>query len=534
MAYVHQTCKKTGITYVYENKPYWDKEKKQSRAKRKLVGKLHPETGEIVPTRDYNKKEAPPEQTSKPGPKPISQTHRSFYGATYLLNEIGRITGVEEDLKSVFPKRYKQILSIAYFLVMEDSNALSRFPHWSRLHVHPYGKSIPSQRSSELFQSITEEERMGFFTKQAQRRIENEYWAFDTTSISSYSDALAQVKNGKNKEGEHLAQLNVALLFGEQSGLPFYYRKLPGNITDVKILKQLLNEFDWLGIKKIKVVLDRGFYSRENINACFTHHQKFLVGVSVRLKYVREAIDEAKGDLEQWCNLYRQYNTYGMCKTLAWDYEYERPRIGDTVKEKRRAYLLIYYNADKAAQEEINFNQRMNELYDDLINGNRRPYREKDYSRYFSVTETPKRGRKVVPKEDAMKEAKRYFGYFAFLSNEVKDPEMTLAIYRSRDIVEKAFGDLKERLNMRRFQVSSELSLNGKLFVEFIALIYTSYIKKAMQDAKLFEKWTLHGLLDELDLIEVLEAPGHGRILGEVTRIQAGLFDKLQVETASL
>ena len=37
-------------TYVYESLSYWDKEKKQSRSKRKLIGKVDPETGEIVPT----------------------------------------------------------------------------------------------------------------------------------------------------------------------------------------------------------------------------------------------------------------------------------------------------------------------------------------------------------------------------------------------------------------------------------------------------------------------------------------------------
>ncbi len=30
MAYIYQTNKQTGVTYVYENKAYWDKEKQQS------------------------------------------------------------------------------------------------------------------------------------------------------------------------------------------------------------------------------------------------------------------------------------------------------------------------------------------------------------------------------------------------------------------------------------------------------------------------------------------------------------------------
>lgn len=42
--------KQTGITYVYESESYWDKEKKQPRSKRKLIGKIDEQTGEIVPT----------------------------------------------------------------------------------------------------------------------------------------------------------------------------------------------------------------------------------------------------------------------------------------------------------------------------------------------------------------------------------------------------------------------------------------------------------------------------------------------------
>ena len=279
MGIVYQKNKKTGITYVYENEPYWDKEKKQLRAKRTLIGKLDPEIGELVPTRSYQKKSGKEINTPlKRGPVPITKLQRNFYGASYLLDQIGKMTGVQGDLQSCFPKNYKQILSVAYYLILEENNSLSRFSHWQRLHIHPYGDDLPSQRSSELFQSIDEESRMAFFKKQGKRRIESEYWAFDITSISSYSETLTQVKKGRNKEHDRLPQINLALLFGEESGLPFYYSKLPGNITDVKTVKQLMAEFDVMGYKKVSVILDRGFYSKENINLLYKNHQKFIIG----------------------------------------------------------------------------------------------------------------------------------------------------------------------------------------------------------------------------------------------------------------
>jgi hypothetical protein len=50
MSIVYQHDKRSGITYAYESKSYWDKEKKQSRAKRTLIGRVDNATGKIVPT----------------------------------------------------------------------------------------------------------------------------------------------------------------------------------------------------------------------------------------------------------------------------------------------------------------------------------------------------------------------------------------------------------------------------------------------------------------------------------------------------
>ena len=50
MSLVKLKDKRTGTTYVYESESYWDKEKKQPRNKRTLIGKIDEVTGEIVPT----------------------------------------------------------------------------------------------------------------------------------------------------------------------------------------------------------------------------------------------------------------------------------------------------------------------------------------------------------------------------------------------------------------------------------------------------------------------------------------------------
>lgn len=526
-AIVYQTNKKTGVTYAYESISHWDKDKRQSRAKRTCIGRLDPQTQKIIPTR--KKAGSIAGGKVKRGPVPITKTARSFYGATYLFDRIGESTGVAEDLKRCFPESYRQILSIAYYLILEDRNPLSRFPRWAAIHRHPHGAVISSQRSSELLSSMTEEARQRFFRLQGKRRAEREYLAYDSTSVSSYSKCLRQVRYGNNKDHEALEQINLALLFGQVSRLPFYYRKLAGNIPDVKTLRKLLADMNTLGYEKIKVILDRGFFSTANINDLYRHHMKFLIGAKLSLKLVQTHLETVRDKMRSWTHYNQDYQLYAYCLPITWDYAQDRPYRGDTLKADRRMYLHLYYSPDRALEDEKAFNSRLTNLQAELENGERHPDHEKQYAQYFEVISTPVRGTKIIAKEEAIAEAKRNYGYFALLSNEIKDPVEALSTYRNKDLVEKTFENLKERLNLRRLAVSSEQSLNGKLFVQFIALIFLSYITQKMQGNNLFKDYTLQEVLDELDMIECFEVPGQKLQLGETTKCQIALYTKLGV-----
>ena len=532
MSIVKQLDKRSGITYAYESISWWDKEKKQSRSTRRLIGRVDEESGEIMLTDGRCRKEDSGNQEQikiKRGRVASLSVSRQFYGATYLLDKIGEKIGIIDDLRACFPNNYKMIQSIAYFLILEENNPLFRFSRWGRLHRHPYGDDIASQRSSELFSGITEEQKHNFFRLQGRRRSQDEYWAYDSTSISSYSECINQVRHGKNKDNDRLPQINLLLLFGEKSNLPFYYRKLAGNIPDVKTMRVLLRDLDVLGYPKVKLVTDRGFYSADNVNGLYQNHIMFLISASTSLSFVKRAIESVKETICDWSHYDDKYDIYTCTHTIEWDYAQVRPYKGDTLKESRRMYLHLYYSAEKAVEDGRKFNLRMIALQQELISGNRRADHEKDYGKYFEVKHTPVRGVKVIPIQTAMDQAKSRFGFFVLLSNEIKDSQMALEIYRNKDVVEKAFGNIKERLNCKRMLVSSDASLEGKLFVEFIALIYLSYIKKQMSEKNLFNQFTIQGLLDEVDLIECFNEPGKSLTLGEILQKQRQIFKDLEV-----
>ena len=371
---------------------------------------------------------------------------------------------------------------------------------------------------------------MKFFRLQGKRRVEKEYWAYDSTSVSSYSESLRQVRYGKNKDGESLPQLNLALLFGEESGLPFYFRQLAGNVPDVKTIRELLRDLDILGYSKIKLVMDRGYYSADNMNALFKAHLKFLCGSSTALSFAKQYIREIGGKKDHYTYYNSQLELYVFSKTIAWDYEQERPYKGDVIQGERRMYLHLYYNPEKSADDGKAFNRRLDKLKEELLSGRRNPAHEKDCQKYFEIKETPKSGISLIVKQEAIDAASERYGFFVLVSNEVKDPVRAIQLYRMRDVVEKAFWNVKERLNLRRTLVSSESSLEGKFFVEFVALIYLSYLKKKLEENGLFAQYTLHELLDELDVIECFIEPGKTPIQGEVLKKQEDLFRKLGVK----
>lgn len=87
MAIIYQHDKRSNITYAYESHSYWDKEKKTSRAKRTLIGRVDEKTGKIVPTdgrcrKDKAKKK---QKSNNPDYKKLYEKLQAKYAAQKSL-----------------------------------------------------------------------------------------------------------------------------------------------------------------------------------------------------------------------------------------------------------------------------------------------------------------------------------------------------------------------------------------------------------------------------------------------------------------
>ena len=143
--------------------------------------------------------------------------------------------------------------------------------------------------------------------------------------------------------------------------------------------------------------------------------------------------------------------------------------------------------------------------------------------KYFNITERDGKF-EVRYNQTAINEYTRNFGYFVLLSNHIKDARVALSIYRNKDLVEKTFFNLKNRLDMKRAKVSSGEALEGKLFVQFVALIYISYIHQVMIKSGLYKNFSIQSLLDEFDIVEIFYYTGKKPHFSETTKKQRELF----------
>lgn len=461
--------------------------------------------------------------------RPFSATlgSRKFKGTDLLLSSISTSLKLVLDLDYVFGERSTALLSLIYYLVSNPEAPLYRFSQWARLHYHPYGSDLTSPRSSELLGSITEDEIQRFLNLRIQRAAGTSGWlAVDATSISSYSQALSLAARGHNKEHNRLEQVNLLMVFDQDNDIPVFYRTLRGNIPDVSTVETTLQDLRGVGIDGASLVLDRGFYSEDNVKALLKKRYSFTMGTKNSLLFVKEAIGRCREAMLVLDSYDTEHKVFHAMVPIS--YAVPVRGRGPNLKD---AYLHLYCSKEREASEVAALMKRLDDIRRELASGElSSPL--KTIETYFCLTRN-RGGRLVSFSENvqAIKEAMNLCGFFALLTSEKNlNSSEVLSIYRHKDRVEKAFNNLKDRLSLRRTRCSSNENFNGKVFVQFVALSLVSHIRKVMKEHELFKKYTYRQILDEVDVIEYFEYPGKAGNWAEITVKQGQILRAFNVD----
>ena len=508
---VYLKNKKSGVTYVYENISTWNKHKQRADCRRKCIGKLDPETKEIVSTgkRGLGKGE----QLS---------VRASIIGDSLLFETVAEKIGILQTLQQSFQHTWAQIITCAYYLLSEGK-ALCHCGSWSTLHENPSETSLESQRISELLLELTHDAQMAFFKAWVQQRVEMEYFALDITSVSSYSEQNEYVRYGYNRDNDSLPQVNLCILLGEKSGIPVYFELLPGSIKDVSALKNVQTLMEWVGAKRLHFVMDRGFYSETNVDEMYAGHVRFTIGVPFTTNWAKALVAKVKPGIETFekFHVVGEREIFADCDTEDWKYH--------------RCYRHVFYDSKKAAEEYSSFLLSITELKRELEEGRNVKEHQAKYDRYFIVKDTPKRGRQVFVREEAIREHKdNMAGFFVLLSNDIKDAEEVLKVYRDKDAVEKGFDDMKNSLDAKRLRVHNAQSMRGRMFIQFIALIIASGMRQVMEASALANQYTLPEIINEMKSFQRIIVDSKRKpVYSKLTKLQVKILAAFGINTKS-
>lgn len=492
------------IVSSYRNK------KGQPTNRRVSIGKLDPESGLMIPnTRYYELFDKQP-LSALPSMIRSQGSYAAFRGVAQKL-------GLEKMVRKVFGERADTILSVAHYMLCEG-NVMYYLDDWQEDHLTFSKTLVNTAGLSKLFAGIGETERLQFFGQWMKQKREDEYLAYDVTSISSWGHGMDNAEWGYNRDKEKLPQINLGMYYGEESRLPLYYRIYPGSIPDKSHLKYMVEDNAVISCQKARFVMDRGFYSQENLSYLVQKGCRFIIALPMSLKYCRELVASHRDEIVNRSECY-----LGNGKPYGKSFVVEQ--MGFRMK------VHIYYDPYKAVRDSGNLYEEIEKQEAELGEMEEPPDKKLHYDRYFYINRSKdgKLGFRRNPA--AIDQALSMCGFFLIGETDFKKTTaQILEIYRRRDIVEKSFENLKNGLDMRRLRVHSDETAAGKAFVAFLALIVRSQMQNMLTEYMDANKLTFRKVLLELDKVKLIctsDPVNPARLLNPPTKCQREIITSL-------
>lgn len=504
---IRRETRSNGDVYVYERVTGYDpKTQKTKTLSTRLLGKILAGSTEMIPTR-------PKKKRSEVIEAPV-QAVRTHVGLQKILEWAGHESGIDADLQRSFEiGDALKLSSIARYWVATDGDTLPRMESWQVMNPLPYGHPITQDVYGKLFASVGRNESgvQSYFQCRGQRVLSTGLnLALDTTTFSTYSKNQIEARQGFNKDGDGLDTIKLLVLYSVENRQPVAFSKQPGNIPDKISLANALRQLDMLDLASPVIVADNGFYSQDNMTHFAREHTKFLMLANSTDKWVRSEIDAAREELGHFRNVCPfDVDVSGVMRRRQHGFSIVRKRTrgnfeaGETESFTRRLYVHVFHKPEAAPIQERRLRESLFSLKKDLEDGVEefRPAAQKQIDSYLTVKRTAK-GVKVDFKMDGIEEAKRYWGYFVLVSNEIKDPFDALKAYRSREKIEELFATYKDSFDGRKPRTWYPENLYGRQFAQFVGLGYHCFLAKRILDVKkaLSEKETEGKTKEELSL----------------------------------
>lgn len=529
---------KGNARYVYyECNRIYDPSKKYTTVKRVTIGKVSDDDGTKMRPNENFRKFFP--EVEVPEEKEDTARSSCLKAGTYMvINHLARKIGLTKKLEDTFGgKNAGMILDLAAYSIITENNAAQYYPDYAYNHplFTPDMKIYSDSTVSDFFRSITENQRQSFLDSWNEERNcrERIYISYDSTNKNCEAGNISMVEFGAAKVDTGLPIFNYAVGYDLNNSEPLMYEKYPGSINDVSQLQFMVEKVKGYGYRNIGFVLDRGYFSKENLRYMDSNGFGFIIMVKGCKEFISQQIREQRGTFESdWGNQIAEFGVYG--KTVH-TYVY----AADTKKR----YVHIYYSASKAAGERARLEENILEMQSYLAR-----YQGSDHEfgsafhKYFHMHYNKETGHFVYgePNLPVIRDELDLCGYFAIITSEKMSAKEAISLYKNRDVSEKVFRADKSYLGNNCLRVASEEAASNKIFVGFIALIirskmYTALKAKAKELIKKPNYLTVPAAIRELEKIEMTRQLDQiYRLDHAVTKTQKVILSAFDIDAAQV
>ena len=480
--------RQNGDIYIYERiTAYNEKTKKTYTVSQKLKGKIKSGTQKIIPTRPKKRK----------GDGSVVAAMRKHTGLMDILEWVGKSSNIDNDILSSFSEGdATKILSIARYWIGTNGNALPRLESWQVMHSLPYREAITEDVYGALFKDVgrNEDGIQSYFSSRSAHLDKSPVLAFDSTTISTYSENQLEARQGFNKAGDGLNTIKLLTLYSVKDREPLAFAKQPGNVPDVISIENAMKQIKCLDLEKPLIVTDNGYYSQENMMKFASRNMKFLTLVDSNIVWVREVVDSLQAALTSMSSTCPfDPSICGATATIMHEFSRvrQRSRNGKVAGEKetfsRRLYVHVFYSSDNEAKKELTFRKNLLELKAQIEDGVAEFTKsaQRKIEKYLVCSTRGRGGQlKIGFNDKAIAKAKKYFGYFTLVTPQAMNTFTALENYRLREKIEELFGVQKGGLDGARPRTWYPDNLRGRQFVQFVSLGYHCFLTKKIKEVR--------------------------------------------------
>lgn len=373
---------------------------------------------------------------------------------------------------------------------------IRRIEEWQIGHELPYQEGLSEDTCYSLMKMLGQDISVSqnYFRHRASHAASRASVAVDSTTVSSYSEFLNDVRFDYNKDGNGLASVKMLTLFSLKDHQPIAFSRQPGNIPDVISVLNALKQLSVLGMDKPLLVLDGSFFSEDNILQFMHAHIKFLMRGQLDIKWIFPELQSAAQEITKPSNACPDDpSLYCVTKRISHVFSYKRKRTrseiqkGSITPEEYHLYLHFVLDTDKARLDTAILMKEIQSVKQQLLNGEDVSLLTKSEHRIaerFLIIKTV-RGRMTVALNDkAIMKETCFYGYFVLVSNEKMDAFSALREYRLREKTEEGFRIDKQYNDTHVTRSKITESLEGRFFCQFVAYGYETFFLKELNALK--------------------------------------------------